>query len=151
MTVASDMRPTGAAMRRGGVIDPNTVPTSTFEWGVSKWIVTRDTVDANLSVGLSVLQPGKGHGRHNHPQSEEILYVASGRGTQMVNDEEPFPLYPGDFIHIPTGIYHATYSASWEPLRVIAIHNPGGAEGRLRDEPGFEYLPPGAFPAWTRA
>jgi len=33
-----------------------------------------------FSFGVVELSQGKGHARHNHPGSEEIIYVVSGEG-----------------------------------------------------------------------
>ena len=79
-----------------------------------------------------MLLPGEGHTRHNHPPSEEILYVLSGVGEQMVDDEPGFEVRAGDTIYIPTAIYHSTVNTGWEPLVLLAIYNPGGAERALK-------------------
>ncbi len=72
-------------------IDPDSVPTQTFEWGAIKWFVSPDATDgAGLTFGEVVLLPGQGHERHNHPDSEEIIYILSGKGEQMLDDGEPF-------------------------------------------------------------
>ena len=73
-------------------------PVQSFDWGVIKWFVTPDdTEGANLTFGEVVLLPGKGHDRHNHPESEEILYVLAGEGEQMLDDggENSFPIKAG--------------------------------------------------------
>ena len=62
-------------------VDPNAIPTQTFDWGAIKWFVTPELPEgAGITFGEVVLQPGRGHDRHNHPESEEILYVLSGEG-----------------------------------------------------------------------
>jgi oxalate decarboxylase/phosphoglucose isomerase-like protein (cupin superfamily) len=115
-------------------VDPNRVATHSFDWGVIKWFVSPDlTPGAGITFGEVVLLPGQGHVRHNHPQSEEILYVLSGEGEQMVDDKPPFNVRPGDTIYIPTAIYHSTINTGWEPLRLLALYNPGGAERALLD------------------
>jgi oxalate decarboxylase/phosphoglucose isomerase-like protein (cupin superfamily) len=113
-------------------VDPTTVATHSFDWGVIKWFVSPDqTPGAGITFGEVILLPGQGHVRHNHPQSEEILYVLSGIGQQMVDDKPPFAVRPGDTIYIPTAIYHSTINTGWEPLRLLALYNPGGAERAL--------------------
>ena len=86
-----------------------------------------------------VLLPGKGHERHNHPESEEILYVLAGEGEQMLDDggENTFPIAAGDTIYVPTGMFHSTVNTGWQPLRLLALYNPGGAEKALRELPDF--------------
>ena len=133
-------------------IDRNQVPTQTFDWGSIKWLVTPDSTEgAGLTFGEVVLQPGKGHDRHNHPESEEILYVLSGEGEQMLDDREPFPVKAGDTIYVPTAVFHSTVNTGWETLRLLAVYNPGGAEKVLEGLPDFREVRAGEAPTWTRA
>lgn len=130
-------------------VDPASVPTQAFDWGIIKWLVTPDrTTGAAISFGEVVLLPGKGHERHNHPQSEEILYVLSGEGEQMLDDGEPFTIRAGATIYVPAGVYHGTRNTGWEPLRLLALYNPGGPEKVLESLPDFRELPPGQASDW---
>ena len=132
-------------------VDANAVPTQTFEWGSIKWLVSPDqTEGASVTFGEVVLLPGQGHDRHNHPESEEILYVLSGEGEQTVADGEPFPVRTGDTIYVPTAVFHSTRNTGWQPMRLLALYNPGGAEKALAGLPDFRELPPGQTPGWTR-
>ena len=132
-------------------MDEKAYPTQTFDWGIIKWLITPEsTKDADLTFGEVVLLPGKGHDRHNHPEAEEILYVLSGEGKQMVDDEEPFTVRAGDTIHVPTAVFHSTLNTGWSPLRLLALYSPGGAEKPLRDLPDFQELPAGEPPRLTR-
>jgi mannose-6-phosphate isomerase-like protein (cupin superfamily) len=104
-----------------------------------------------VTFGEAWLPAGDGHGRHNHPDSEEILYVLSGRGRQTIGDDtEPFEINPGDVVYVPKGVFHSTYGVGWEPLRLIVVHAPGGAETTARKGAGFREVPPGATQHWTR-
>ena len=133
-------------------VDPNTVPTQTFEWGAIKWFVTPEATEgAGITFGEVVLQPGKGHDRHNHPHSEEVLYVLSGEGEQMLDDGEPFPVNAGDTIYVPTGMFHSTRNTGWAPLRLLALYSPAGAEKALEGLPDFEQVPAGEVPGWQRS
>ena len=132
-------------------VDPNAVPTQTFEGGAIKWFVTPDATEgAGVTFGEVVLQPGRGHDRHNHPKSEEILYVLSGEGEQMLDDGNPFPVKPGDTIYVPTGVFHSTRNTGWEPMRLLALYNPGGPEKVLEGLPDFQRVAAGSVPDWTR-
>jgi oxalate decarboxylase/phosphoglucose isomerase-like protein (cupin superfamily) len=117
---------------------------------MSRWLISPRTHETSLTFGEAWLPPGDGHGRHNHPNSEEILFVLSGEGKQMIDDEEPFAIRPGDTIHVPVGVFHATFSASWEPLRLLVVHAPAGAEEELRTAEGFRELPAGGIQKWRR-
>ena len=71
-------------------VDPATLPTMSFDWGVIKPLVAADNTDGTaVSMMHVILLPGKGHDRHNHPESDEILYILAGEGDQMVDDGEP--------------------------------------------------------------
>lgn len=132
-----------------GPIDRDDLPTDQFDWGVIKWLVTPgDPAGAKLTLGEVVLLPGKGHDRHNHPEAEEILYVLTGQGKQMVDDGAPFDVRAGDVIYIPTGIFHSTINTGWETMRLIALYNPGGAETALRTLPDYRQIPAGTPPAF---
>jgi oxalate decarboxylase/phosphoglucose isomerase-like protein (cupin superfamily) len=132
-------------------VDPNAIPTQTFDWGAIKWFVTPElTEGAGITFGEVVLQPGRGHDRHNHPESEEILYVLSGEGEQMLDDHEPFAVKPGDTIYVPIGVFHSTRNTGWEPMRLLALYNPGGPEKVLEGLPDFQQVGAGSVPDWTR-
>jgi oxalate decarboxylase/phosphoglucose isomerase-like protein (cupin superfamily) len=132
-------------------VDPNALPTQTFDWGSIKWLVSPEATEgAGVTFGEVFLQPGRGHDRHNHPESEEILYVLSGEGTQMVDDGEPFPIRAGDTIYVPVAVFHSTLNTGWEPMRLLALYNPAGAEKALEGLPDFRQHAAGDVPAWTR-
>jgi len=133
-------------------VDPNAIPTQTFDWGAIKWFVTPELPQgAGITFGEVVLQPGRGHDRHNHPESEEILYVLSGEGQQMLDDRDAFQVKPGDTIYVPTGVFHSTRNTGWEPMRLLAIYNPGGPEKALEGLPDFQRVDAGSVPGWTRS
>jgi oxalate decarboxylase/phosphoglucose isomerase-like protein (cupin superfamily) len=132
-------------------VRPSDLPTQTFGWGTIKWLVTPDrTQGAGLTFGEVVLLPGRGHDRHNHPDAEEILYVLSGEGQQMVGDTEPFPVRAGDTVYVPIGVYHSTRNTGWSPMHLLAIYNPGGPEKQLEQLPDFAEVPPGMVPSLVR-
>lgn len=134
------------------IIDRAALSTHTFDWGAIKWLVSpSNTPGAHLTFGEVMLLPGKGHDRHNHPDAEEVLYILSGEGQQIVDDGEPFPVRAGDVMYIPAGVFHSTLNTGWEPIRLIAIYNPGGSELALRELEDFREVPAGQNPALTRA
>lgn len=133
--------------QKSGFIDRMVLPTDQFDWGIIKWLVTPDqNGGANLTLGEVVVLPGQGHDRHNHPDAEEVLYVLSGVGLQMVDDGEPYEVRAGDAIYVPKAVFHSTRNIGWEPMRVIALYNPGGSEVGLRELPDYRQVPPGELP-----
>ena len=133
-------------------VDPRGRATMTFTWGYVKWFVQPDTTPGGtLTFGEVVLNPGMGHDRHKHDTAEEVLYVLSGTGTQMLADGGPFPIHPGDTIYVPQGTWHATHNTSWQPLRLIAVYNPGGSEEQLlTGQPDYAEVPAGQVPQFVR-
>jgi oxalate decarboxylase/phosphoglucose isomerase-like protein (cupin superfamily) len=130
------------------LIDPADLPTYTFGWGVIKPLVSQDNVDSEPSVSLMhvVLLPGQGHERHNHPDADEILYVLAGTGEQMVDDDQTFEVRAGHTVWIPMGAFHSTLNTGWEPLSLLAIYAPAGAEQALKGLPDYREIPAGEAP-----
>lgn len=131
-------------------VEPNDVETMVFDWGTIKWFSEPRVTGTELfTMGVVLLEPGKGHVRHNHPGVEEILYYISGEGVQMVEEdgkEIRKEVRPGMMCHIPADMYHETINTGWEPMRIIAIYAPPGPEALLRSLPGCRILPAGELP-----
>lgn len=122
------------------------VETQRFAWGHLQWLSEpRVTAAERFSAGVVNLLPGQGHERHNHPESEEILYIIEGVGKQMVEvTGEPIErqVGPGMLIHIPTAAYHSTVNAGSRPLVLLAVYAPFGPESFLRSLPECVIEPP---------
>jgi oxalate decarboxylase/phosphoglucose isomerase-like protein (cupin superfamily) len=133
------------------LIDPGTLPTMSFDWGVIKPLVATDnTEDPDVSLMHVVLLPGQGHERHNHPDADEILYILSGEGEQMVDDAQTFPVRAGQAVWIPKEAFHSTMNTGWEPLILLAIYAPAGAEQVLKTLPDYREVPAGQAPGLAR-
>jgi oxalate decarboxylase/phosphoglucose isomerase-like protein (cupin superfamily) len=129
---------------------PNELATMVFGWGSIKWLVSAGEIHgASSTLGEVVINPGRGHDLHEHPCSDEVLYVIEGRGVQTVGDSGEFEIVAGDAVWVPRGTLHSTFNTGWKPLRLIATYTPGGAEEALRDLPDFVELEPGRVPEWT--
>jgi oxalate decarboxylase/phosphoglucose isomerase-like protein (cupin superfamily) len=114
-----------------------------FDWGTIKFLSEPQVTGAQrFSFGMVVLEPGKGHTRHNHPGAEEIIFVVSGEGEQMLDDQPPVRVRPGASIYIPADVYHSTVNIGWEPLRLLVVYSPAGPERLLRTIPGCSVTPP---------
>ena len=132
-------------------VDPASLPTWTFDWGVIKPLVAGENTDGTgVSMMHVILLPGKGHDRHNHPDADEILYILAGEGDQMVDDSATQKVSPGDTVFIPKGAFHSTINTSYEPMVILAIYAPAGAEDVLKTLPDFQEVAGGESPAITR-
>ncbi len=127
-------------------VDPEDIETQVFDWGNLKWFSEPRVTNAErFSFGVVILDPGKGHRKHNHPGVEEVLYVVSGEGIQAVGNERR-KVGPGTAIHIPPDVFHETVNTGWEQMKIIAIYAPPGPEAQLRQMPECKVLPPGKIP-----
>ena len=127
-------------------VEEDDVETQVFAWGRLRWLSEPRVTEAQrFSTGIVSLSPGKGLERHNHPGVEEILYVVSGRGRQMVEiDGKPLErdIAAGTLVHIPPDVYHSTVNTGKSPMRLVAVYSPPGPEAELRAMPGVRIEPP---------
>jgi oxalate decarboxylase/phosphoglucose isomerase-like protein (cupin superfamily) len=68
----------------------------------------------------------------------------------MVSDGAPFKVSAGDTIYVPRAEFHSTLNTGWQPMRLLAIYNPGGPERDLAALPDFVQLPAGEPIEWER-
>jgi len=123
------------------------VETLSFDWGNVKLLSSPAVAGGqSMTFGMVVLQPGKGHERHNHPDADEILFIISGEGDQMLDDEPAVRVRPGASIYVPRGVYHSTMNTGWEPLRFVVVYAPAGTENVLRTLPDVRIVPAGEIP-----
>jgi predicted TIM-barrel enzyme/mannose-6-phosphate isomerase-like protein (cupin superfamily) len=128
-------------------VEAKDVESQVFEWGRMQWMSTPTvTGTRQMAAGTVTLEPGKGHARHNHRGTEEVLYVIEGRGFQTVEDGElqRREISAGVLIHIPAGAYHETINAGPGLMRLLAVYCPPGAEALLRTLPDCRIEPPAA-------
>lgn len=71
---------------------------------------------------------------HRHPHSEELLTVTRGEG-EMTIDGKPVKLKAGDAVHIPMNALHDFRATGREPVDLIQVYAPKGAEDRFRSWP----------------
>jgi oxalate decarboxylase/phosphoglucose isomerase-like protein (cupin superfamily) len=127
-------------------VSPDDVDSQVFDWGVLKWMVTPEVNGSErISCGVVKLEPGKGHERHTHPDSDEMLYVVRGEGEQEIADETR-DVSAGDMLYVPQGVEHGTVNTGWEPLVLIAVYAPPGPEDVLADLPECTVVPAGELP-----
>jgi oxalate decarboxylase/phosphoglucose isomerase-like protein (cupin superfamily) len=69
----------------------------------------------------------------------------------MVDDADTFPVGAGQAVFIPRGAFHSTVNTGWEPLALLAVYAPAGAEEILATFPDHREVPPGEPPALVRA
>ncbi|HEV7565990.1 MAG TPA: cupin domain-containing protein [Microbacteriaceae bacterium] len=109
------------------------VESTELTWGVAKWLITVERHRSTMSLGEVIVLPGQSHEWHNHEESDEIVYVLSGRGSFTVGEGNSIPIVPGDALHIPVGVFHDSHNDGWAPLHLLVMYSPGGPEGGTPD------------------
>ncbi len=131
---------------------PDDVPTRVLDWGTIKWLVSpgprrRSRTDDRRGHRV----PGEGPRTHLHPNDQEVIYVISGEGVQTVGEDTPaFPIKAGDAVYIPANTLHSTFNTTWQPLRLVVIYTPAGAEKQVDELPDVRILDPGVAPEWRQ-
>jgi oxalate decarboxylase/phosphoglucose isomerase-like protein (cupin superfamily) len=128
-------------------VHPDQVSAFGFDWGQLALTVGPEVNGAKtFSGGVVDLPAGQGHARHNHPGAEEIIFVISGTGEQMVEDDAGNPIVrevgPGTTVFIPESRFHSTLNSGTGPMQLFVVYSPAGPELALRDLPDFRLLPP---------
>jgi oxalate decarboxylase/phosphoglucose isomerase-like protein (cupin superfamily) len=126
-------------------VHPTEVDAFGFDWGQLALTVGPSVNGAErFSGGVVDVKPGKGHARHNHPGAEEIIFVISGTGEQMVEDENGNPITrqvgPGSTVYIPESRFHSTLNTGEGPMQLFVVYAPAGPELALRDLPDFKLI-----------
>ena len=127
-------------------VHPDQVSAFGFDWGQLALTVGPEVNGAKtFSGGVVDLPAGQGHSRHNHPGAEEIIFVISGNGEQMVEDEAGNPIVrnvgPGTTVFIPESRFHSTLNSGSGPMQLFVAYSPAGPELALRELPDFRLLP----------
>jgi oxalate decarboxylase/phosphoglucose isomerase-like protein (cupin superfamily) len=135
--------------RENNFVYPRDVDAFGFDWGRLSLTVAPETNDAKrFSGGVVDLPSGQGHARHNHPGAEEIIFVISGHGEQMVEDPDGNPVTqevgPGCTIFVPESRFHSTRNTGEGPMQLFVVYSPAGPELALRTLPDFRLIQAGS-------
>lgn len=82
-------------------------------------------------LGRAVFHPGARSPVHQHPESEELVYVLSGSGTMTLGDAT-LAVEKGMAVRIPAGVPHSFTVGGEEPMEIVQVYSPGGPEQRFR-------------------
>ena len=98
--------------------------TQFFEWGSILWFVEPGNLDMErLSVGLVTFYPHTTHTDHLHAGDEQVIYVVSGQGQQMI-DGQTSAIGSGHIQHISPYTRHSIANTSDEELKLIIVYTP---------------------------
>ncbi len=80
-----------------------------------------------LSVGMTILPPGKTSSFHSHDVECETWIIVSGEGEVRVGEEREL-VGPESVVFLPRNIKHQIINTGQEPLRMFWIYTPPGGE-----------------------
>ncbi len=105
-----------------------------FEWGSILWFVEPDNLDVErMSVGLVTFKPNTIQEEHLHFGDEQVIYVVSGNGKQII-DGNSFTLKTGDIRHMSPYTRHKVFNDSTEELKLLIVYTPSKFQ-RLLSQP----------------
>ena len=75
------------------VLSPSETETIVSPWVTAKVMASPSASGSEKMSAVSLFfNPGQGHARHNHPLSEQFIFVVSGEGEMMIEDESGKPV-----------------------------------------------------------
>lgn len=96
-----------------------------FDWGNIEWIYEPDINNTTniMHIGISTILPGKRQKEHIHYGDEQLLYVLSGRGEQIIGNQLSIK-EPGSLHHIDAGSVHEAINTGEEFIKELLISVP---------------------------
>ncbi|WP_353095765.1 histidine kinase [Tissierella praeacuta] len=96
-----------------------------FDWGSIEWIYEPDIKNSTniMHIGISTILPGKRQKEHIHYGDEQLLYVLSGLGEQVIGKELSIK-EPGSLYHIDAGSVHEAINTGEIPIKELLISVP---------------------------
>ncbi len=103
-----------------------------FEWGQIEWIYEPNSNDSMniINVGITTIFQNKRQHSHIHYGNEQVIYVLSGKGIQLIEDKIS-NINKGLIYHIEAGSVHETINNGDEPIKQLVISVPVNYEQNL--------------------
>lgn len=100
---------------------------------VSRLLLSGKNVGAkNASMGLNITEVGSMIPDHKHEESEELMYIISGRGRLVIEDgEEVYEVGPDTAIFSPMGKMHRLENIGDTELKLVWVYSPPLPEHRV--------------------
>ena len=105
---------------------------------VSRLLLSGKNVGAkNASMGLNITEVGSMIPDHKHEESEELMYIISGRGRLVIEDgEEVYEVGPDTAIFSPMGKMHRLENIGDTELKLVWVYSPPLPEHRAEGHEG---------------
>lgn len=84
----------------------------------------------NANMNYVNMQPGERNVDHVHEESEDTIYILSGRGSiQDVTNDIRLEFGVGDVVHVPVGVWHAVSGDLGESI--VSVGGPCPADWNM--------------------
>jgi putative monooxygenase len=77
-----------------------------------------------LSMGMNVTEVGSMIPDHAHEDSEEVLFLISGRAKLIIEGEGEWEIGPETAFYSPKGVKHRLENIGNEPLKLVWVYCP---------------------------
>ncbi|AOT69878.1 histidine kinase [Geosporobacter ferrireducens] len=96
-----------------------------LEWGEIEWIYEPESENSQnaMNIGIVTIYPNSSQNKHIHYGDEQVLYVLSGVGKQLIGDKISH-IQAGSLHHIEVGSIHETINLGDEPIKELLISIP---------------------------
>ena len=78
----------------------------------------------NLSMGMNVTEVGSMIPDHAHENSEEVLFLISGRAKLVIEGQGEWEIGPETAFYSPIGVKHRLENIGDEPLKLVWVYCP---------------------------
>ena len=117
------------------VVPRDSVPTYLNDPGNIGMTVLLDegSVGSDVGFSLGTFLPGANVAEHVHEGAAEMLYIMNGE-MELVIGGRTVVAREGAAVYIPPDVPHsARVIGEIEPVKVVQVYSPGGAEQRFKD------------------
>jgi putative monooxygenase len=78
----------------------------------------------NVSMGMNVTEVGSMIPDHAHPDSEEVLFLYSGKAKVVIEVQGEWEIGPETAFYSPKGVKHRLENIGDEPLKLVWVYCP---------------------------
>jgi mannose-6-phosphate isomerase-like protein (cupin superfamily) len=78
----------------------------------------------NLSMGMNITEVGSMIPDHVHDESEEVLFLISGRAKIVIEGVGEWEIGPETAFYSPLGVKHRVENIGDEPLKLVWVYSP---------------------------
>jgi putative monooxygenase len=79
---------------------------------------------ARVSMGMNITEVGSMIPDHMHEESEEVLFLISGRARIVIEGEGEWEIGPETAFYSPIGKMHRIENIGDEPLKLVWVYSP---------------------------